>query len=224
MKISAETIDVLKNFSSINTGLLFKTGSNQRTLSVAKNVFGSISVAEDFPRDFGIYDLPMLLATLSAFEEPDLEFTDTHLVISDNGKGAVVYYYSDPATIVSPPDSEISLPSEDVTFTLTQKDFQKISRLASIMNLEDIFVTRKGTDLVIGATDKSSETANTYDIVVGETDSDAEFMLHFKSENMKLLPDDYEVTISSALISRFIGQNVGAEYFIGLEKSSTYEE
>ena len=38
MKLSSKTIELLKNFSSINQSILFKEGSKLRTISVMKNI------------------------------------------------------------------------------------------------------------------------------------------------------------------------------------------
>ena len=72
MKLSDKTILLLKNFSSINQSILFKQGKKLRTISVMKNILAEATIAEDIPKDFGIYDLNQFLNGLSLHQNPEL--------------------------------------------------------------------------------------------------------------------------------------------------------
>ena len=57
--------------------------------------------------------------------------------------------------------------------------------------------------------------------VDGRYESD-QFNFIISIPNLKLLSGEYDVEISAKLISHFINKTTGAEYWIALEKSSTY--
>jgi len=107
MKLSEETITVLKNFASINQSILIKNGSNLRTISIMKNILGEAKIQEEFPRDFAIYDLNQFLNGLNLHQDPDLDFTDNSYVTIREGKRKAKYFFADPEVIVSPPEKQI---------------------------------------------------------------------------------------------------------------------
>ena len=121
MKLSESTVGLLKNFSSINQSILFKQGSKLRSISVMKNILVEANVAEEFPKDFGIYDLNQFLNGLSLHSSPDLDFERDQYVVIKEGKSRSKYFFADPSVIVAPPEKEITLPSEDVCFELTSQ-------------------------------------------------------------------------------------------------------
>jgi len=221
MKISEETINALKNFATINQSLLFKKGQTQNTISVAKNIFASVRLEDKFPMEFGIYDLNEFLNALSLFEDPSIDFEESYMVISEKG-ASLIYNYADPSIIVSPPKEKLKMPDADVSFTITKDVFDKIIKSSSVLQLPDVCITREKDNLMIGVTDKSSDSSNGYALPIGKYDGDADFTFHIRAEILKILPDDYDVEISSKLISHWEGKNNNAEYFIALEKSSTF--
>ena len=79
MKISEETIDVLKNFSTINQNLLIKQGNVLTTMSSMKNIMAKATVKEDFPQEVAIYDLNEFLSAISIFQKPEFDFLHPHL-------------------------------------------------------------------------------------------------------------------------------------------------
>ena len=220
MKLSDKTINLLKNFSSINQSVLFKQGRQLRTISVMKNILAEATIAEEIPRDFGIYDLNQFLNGLGLHSDPELNFkNDGHVVIKE-GKMRSKYFFADPSVIVSPPEKEITLPTEDVSFELSIQQLEKLKKAASVYQLPDISAIGEAGVVKMVVRDKKSDTSNDFSIVVGETDK--EFVFNFKEENLKILPGTYEVVISSKLLSRFTSKNYDLTYYIALEPDSTF--
>ena len=220
MKLSETTVNFLKNFSSINQSILFKEGNKLRSISVMKNILAEATITEDIPKDFGIYDLNQFLNGLSLHSNPDLDFTNNEYVLIKEGKMRSKYFFTDPTVIVSPPEKEISLPTEDVSFVITSQQLEKLKKASSIYQLPDISVIGEDGIVKLVVRDKKNDTSHKFDIEVGETDSD--FVFNFKEENLKILPGTYDVVVSSKLLSRFTSQNHDLCYYIALEPDSTF--
>lgn len=221
MKLSDKTLSVLKNFSSINQSILFKEGNKLRTISVMKNILAEATVAEDFPKDFGIYDLNQFLNGMSLHQTPDLDFSNDGYVTIREGKMRSKYFFADPNVIVTPPDKEIKLPSEDICFELSTDQLDKLLKAAAVYQLPDISAVGESGVIKLVVRDKKNDTSNTFAVVVGETEND--FCFNFKVENIKVLPGTYEVVVSQKLLSRFSSKNHDLTYYIALEPDSTYE-
>ena len=221
MKLSDKTLTLLKNFSSINQSILFKQGSSLKTISVMKNILAEATIEEDLPTDFGIYDLNQILNGLGLHQHPDLDFTNQGHVVIREGKSRTKYFFADPNVIVTPPERELSLPSEDVTFELSTQQLDKLLKAAAVYQLTDMAVVGGEGVVKIVVHDKKNDTSNTYAVIVGETDKT--FSFNFKVENIKILPGTYEVVISQKLLSRFTCRDYDLKYFIALEPDSTFE-
>ena len=221
MKFSDKTISVLKNFSSINQSILFKQGSKLRTISVMKNILAEATITEEFSQDFGIYDLNQFLNGLNLHKNPELDFSSDQYVVIREGKMRSKYFFADPNVIITPPEKEIVLPSEDVCFELSTEQLDKLLKAAAIYQLPDISAVGEGGVVKLVVRDKKNDTSNDFAIVVGETDS--EFVFNFKVENIKVLPGTYEVVVSQKLLSRFTSKNHDLCYYIALEPDSTFE-
>ena len=220
MKLSDKTLTVLKNFAGINNSILVKQGTQLRTISVAKNILAEAVIDEEFSRDFAVYDLNQFLNGLSLHQDPDLDFTeDTYLTIRE-GKRRVKYFFADPAVIVSPPDKEISLPSEDVHFQLDSIALEKLLKAAAVYQLPDLSAVGEAGVVKLVVRDKKNDTSNEFAIVVGETNK--EFSFNFKVENIKIIPGAYDVVVSSKLLSQFTNSTYNLKYFIALEPDSTF--
>jgi hypothetical protein len=220
MKLSDSTLAVLKNFAGINNSILVKKGNQLRTISVAKNILAEAEIPEDFPRDVAIYDLNQFLNGLSLHQDPNLDFTeDSHITIKE-GKRRVKYFYADPQVIIAPPDKEINLPTQEICFQLESNSLEKLVKAAAVYQLPDLSVIGKNNEIHMVVRDKKNDTSNEYSIYVGETDS--EFELNFKMENIKIIPGPYDVVISSKLLSEFTNKQYNLKYFIALEPDSTF--
>lgn len=221
MKLSDKTLTLLKNFAGINQSILFKEGNNLRTISVMKNILAEATVEEQFPKDFGIYDLNQFLNGINLYNSPELDFDNHGYVMIREGKSRSKYFFADQNVIVTPPDKSIVLPSEDVCFLLDTKELDKLLKASSIYQLPDLSVVGEAGVVKLVVRDKKNDTSNEFSVIVGETDK--EFVFNFKTENIKILPGAYEVVISKKLLSRFVNTNFDVKYYIAMEPDSTFE-
>ena len=222
MKLSESTLSVLKNFSTINQSILFKQGSQLRTISVMKNILAEVTVEEEFPKDFGIYDLPQFLNGIGVlYNNPDFDFQNDGYVLIKEGKMRSKFRFADPNVIITPPDKAITLPSEDVSFELSTEKLDKLLKAATLYQLPDFSVVGENGVINLVVCDKKNETSNSFSITVGDTE--ATFAFNFKVENIKILPGTYEVVVSQKLLSRFRNTDKDLTYYIALEPDSTFE-
>ena len=225
MKLSEHTTSVLKNFASINQNLVIKEGKTISTMSAMKNIVAKAEVDEDFPREIAIYDLNEFLAALSLFTNPVLDFSENYVMITEEGKtgNSLKYFYSDPS-VVTTPSSEITMPETEVKFSLDSGDLSKVQRAASVIGSPDLVLEKNVTGSYLTVKDKKNDTANNYSLDV-DAEGNGEYNFFFKVENLKLLPTNYDVNVSSKNISHFKSQAGNAvEYWIALEPESSYSE
>lgn len=218
MKLSEKTLSLLKNFGSINQSILFKEGNKLRTISVMKNILAEAEIAEDIPQDFGIYDLNQFLNGLSLHQSPELDFENHGYVVIREGKMRSKYFFADPSVIVSPPEKEIALPTEDIFFELNTQELDKLLKASSVYQLPDISAVGEAGVVKLVVWDKKNDTSNDFSIIVGETDS--EFSFNFKVENIKIIPGRYDVVVSNKLLSKFTSKDRNLCYYIALEPDS----
>ena len=225
MKLSEHTTSVLKNFASINQNLVIKEGKTISTMSAMKNIVAKAEVDEDFPREIAIYDLNEFLAALSLFTNPVLDFSENHVMITEEGKtgNSLKYFYSDPS-VVTTPSSEITMPKTEVNFSLDSSDLSKVQRAASVIGSPDLVLEKNGVGSYLTVKDKKNDTANNYSLDV-DVEGQGDYNFYFKVENLKLMPLTYDVKVSSKNISHFKSQTSNAvEYWIALEPESSYSE
>lgn len=221
MKLSDSTLTILKNFAGINNSILVKEGKRLRTISVAKNILAEAEIKENFPKDFAIYDLNQFLNGLSLHQDPDLDFNqDSYLSIKE-GKRRVKYFFADPNVIISPPEKDITLPTEDISFQLDSASLEKLVKAAQVYQLPDLSAIGEAGVIKLVVHDKKNDTSNQYAIVVGETEK--EFSFNFKVENIKIIPGAYDVVVSSKLLSKFTNTKYNLTYYIALEPDSNFE-
>ena len=220
MKLSDNTLNVLKNFAGINNSILVKEGNKLRTISVAKNILAEANITEEFPRDVAIYDLNQFLNGLSLHADPDLDFSPDSYITIKEGKRRVKYFYADPQVIVAPPEKEINLPTEDVCFQLDSTALDKLLKAAAVYQLPDLSAIGEAGVVKLVVRDKKNDTSNEYAVVVGETDK--EFVFNFRVENIKIIPGAYDVVVSSKLLSKFSNTRYDLQYYIALEPDSTF--
>jgi hypothetical protein len=220
MKLSDNTLTILKNFAGINNSILVKQGNKLRTISVAKNILAEADITEEFPRNFAIYDLNQFLNGLGLHQDPELDFTNDSYITIREGKRRVKYFYADPNVIISPPEKEIKLPSQDVCFQLEHASLEKLLKAASVYQLPDLSAIGEAGVIRLVVRDKKNDTSNEYSIVVGETDK--EFTFNFKVENIKIIPGAYDVVVSEKLLSQFSNVKYNLKYYIALEPDSTF--
>lgn len=214
MKFSNETISVLKNFATINPGLVFKPGSVIRTMHPQKTVMASATVSENIEKVARVYDLSRFLATLSLFDDPDVEFTEDKFIIS-SGKSKVSYTYAAEAMVVSAPDKDIKFPDPEAVVTVKWKELDSVIKAAGVLKLSEVAFISDGSSISLSAVDSKNPTADAYEIVVAEGVNTKEFKMIIKVENLKLMQNDYEVSLSTKGLAHF--KSSKAEYFIALE-------
>lgn len=219
MRLSAETITILKNFSSINQSIIFKPGNVIKTISPQKTVMASATVADDFPVEAGIYNLGRFLATMGLHQNPELEFGARSVTVSE-GDAVSFVSYTDPSMIISPPEKEVKLPGVDVSVDVSADNFKKVLNASNVLGLPEIAFVGEDGICYLKAIDSANPSADSHKIRVGETDDT--FALIIKTENLNILPGDYTVELSSKGISKFSGKNV--VYFIAIESKSTYKK
>ena len=221
MNLCDNTLGILKNFAGINNSILVKEGNQLRTISVAKNILAEAEIDEDFPRQFGIYDLNQFLNGLSLHQDPDLDFSEESYLTIREGKRRVKYFFADPQVIVAPPEKEITLPSQDVCFQLDRMALDKLLKAAAVYQLPDLSAVGEAGVVKLVVRDKKNDTSNEFAVVVGETDKN--FVFNFKVENIKIIPGAYDVVVSQKLLSKFTNTNFNLKYYIALEPDSTFE-
>ena len=217
MKLSNETKEVLKNFSTINQNLVIKQGSNISTMSAMKNIIANAKVTEEFPKEFAIYDLNEFLAALSLFAKPELDFKDDFVMFTEESK-ALKYWYSDPS-VVTTPQKEITMPSVEISYKLSSSTLSEVQRAAAVIGAPDMLLENGK----LKVTDKKNSTANGYETPLDVGENDAKYKFWFKVENLKIIPGTYDVEMSAKKISRFKNTSVDVEYFIALEPESSYD-
>ena len=220
MNLTSDTVAILKNFSDINQNILVKPGNQLQTISTLKNILAQADVSEKFDQEFAIYDLPEFLRAIDLFDKSDLNFNGgQNLVIKDNNsKQSIKYFFADKSVVVAPTKS-INMPDKFITFTLSKDNLAKLMRGVNTLNLPDIAVKGDGKTLSIVAVDKKTP-SNDYSISLGDTDKT--FTAYFKTENMKMIPDDYDVAISQQKISHFISKGKPIQYWIAIEPDSEF--
>ena len=215
MKLSNDTREVLKNYSTINANLLVTSGNQIATMSQMKNIVSKATLPDTFESEFAIYDLNEFLSAMSLFDDPELDFGDSSVKISQGGQ-SLNYFYSDP-TVVTTPKSDITMPDPDATFTLKQSVFNQVLKASSVLGVPDMVLDVNETgQMNLRVSDRKNDTSNSFSVEVGEGGTPNQ-KFFFKVENLKLLSGDYEVKVSSKGISNFKNVNKDVEYFIALE-------
>ena len=222
MKLSSNTTSVLKNFASINQNLVIKEGKEITTMSAMKNIVARAEVEEEFPQEVAIYDLNEFLSALSLFKSPNLEFQDTYVNITEenNPKTSLKYFYSDPS-VVTTPSKMITMPSNEVTFTLESATLSNITKAAAVIGSADLVLENSNGAPSLTVKDKKNDTANSYSMGV-DTKGEGKFSFFFKVENLKLIDGKYTVEVSSKNISHMKNESTPIEYWIALEPESNY--
>ena len=217
--LSRKTLDVLKNFSTINSSIVFRSGSTVRTISNAENILAKFTGEEVFPTDFAIYDLSQFLSGISLFNDPQLEFTSSDFVSIRGGRQSAKYYFSDPEiTLKSAPEKNVNFPGADVQFNLTGEELLQLQKASAVYSLPDLtFCSEEGSnEIKLILRDKENDTSNTYDLTVAGSCTGT-YTLDLKIENIRVLPGDYTVKVSKHLISEWTNSNVDLTYYIALE-------
>ncbi len=221
MKVSDQTLEVLKNFSEINTNILVKPGSELSTISTMKNILAKATISESFDKKFAIYDLSELLGVISIKTDPEIDFSnEKYMSIGTKGsRSETKFFYSD-ETVVTTPQKDVVMPEADVSFELKDSMLNVLMKHAAQLKLPDLsLIGKKGSEVFLKVHDKKNTTHNEHSEFVG-TEASADFTFNFKIENLKIVPGDYDVAVSSKSISHFKNKVKPIEYWIALEPDS----
>lgn len=226
MKLSNETLSVLKNFGAINQGILFKKGKTLKTVSSHKNILAEVTIKEDIPAEFGVYDLNNFLSVVSLHkDDPSFEFDSKHVVICGNkGRSKIKYRFCEPTMIVTPPEKQLTMPSPEISFELSGEDFDWIMRAANVLSSPQIAVESDGSKIQIVTLDLQNDSAHTDALEISDGNGD-KYRMVFKTENLsKLMSGSYTVSISSKGISHFKHKTADLQYWITTETGSKFEK
>jgi hypothetical protein len=216
MRLSKETYNILKNFAAINSNILIQPGNLLKTVSAGKNIYVEAKVTEDFDVDVPIWDLNKFLGILSMFNNPDLEFHDTHVVIT-NGRSSVTYYYSEP-TLLTVPTREIKMPAVVTQFDLDEKDLNEILKASSVLQVSDLRMVGADGKFMISVDDSGQSTSNSFEIVIDENYEGKDFEGTINVSEMKFIPGSYSVELTDTIISKFTHKSLDLSYYIAIKR------
>ena len=224
MELNDKTLAVLKNYATINPNVVINEGNVLKTISEAKNVLSSAELGDTFPKTFGIYDLNEFLNVLSLVDSPNLKFEDNYVLVSDgSGRTRIKYFYSD-IDMLTVPSKDIIMPEAEVSFSFDRETLSRVKRAASVLGHTELSVSVINNVLSLSVVDQNDKTSNVFSIDVDGTYKNENFNYVFNISNLKMIDDDYRVDISSKLISHFVNEQSGIQYWVALEKTSTYGE
>ena len=224
MELNDKTLAVLKNYATINPNVVINEGNVLKTISEAKNVLSSAELYDTFPKTFGIYDLNEFLNVLSLVDSPNLKFEDNYVLVSDgSGRTRIKYFYSD-IDMLTVPSKDIIMPEAEVSFSFDRETLSRVKRAASVLGHTELSVSVINNVLSLSVVDQNDKTSNVFSIDVDGTYKNENFNYVFNISNLKMIDDDYRVDISSKLISHFVNEQSGIQYWVALEKTSTYGE
>ena len=215
MKLSDNTLAVLKNFASINSGVVLSAGKTQKTISPEKSILVEATLEDDIPSEFGIYDLNQFLGNLTTLRNPELTFNKDTVTL-DDGELSFDYRACSANLIITPPDKELVLKSVDVKFSLPNDTLQKLIKVATMNSLPNLSVVGKNGSLLLKIHERANDTSNSGTIKIGEY-AGQDFTASFKTDNLKLLPNDYNVEIQKGAFAKFENASNTLKYFIALE-------
>lgn len=219
MKFSERTLTILKSFSSINKSILMKEGNILKTVTPEKTLVATARIPDTIPSQACIYDLSRFLSILSLYKDPDVEFHDRYFTIA-SGKQRTKYVYADISMIHAAPEKDIKLPSADVVVDVSWEDMQSVIKAAGVLQFQEVAFVGQDGKIYLKAIDGNNENSDDYGVEIGAT-SDT-FKIIVKTDNLKLLPQDYKVTLCAKGISEFKSADV--TYFVAIDTKSTYKK
>lgn len=222
MKLSKTSFDILTNFSAINKSFIFFQGTKQKT--GIKGFFAEADFEEEIPLDVGIYELPKFLNVLRIFDNPDIDFKNDYVTISED-KHKVQYRTADMNLIesfVEKNKNQKNIPT-DVDFLLTKDILQKAKKGANMFGVENVSFEGDGKNIFVKTFSDSDLNKSFLSMEVGDTDKI--FKMVIKLSKLQLILDnDYKVHISKTKAIQMFSQNIKLNYLFGCEAvHSTYQ-
>lgn len=223
MKLSQNTIAILKNFSMIQPNLVVEPGSTLSTLAEAKHIMAEATIEETFDSKFGIYDLNEFLSALSLMDDADLEIADNSMLIK-SGNANVKYHFAD-TSILTAKTQSITMPPIDVSFTITEDQLSSIRRASAALSLDKpvLSITVENEEILARVICIQNPSSNSYSLTLGKCEESTLTAVdyRFSIDNLKLISGDYTVDITNKLISNWKHESMSVQYWIALDKSST---
>lgn len=221
MKFSERTLTILKSFSTINKSILMEEGNVLKTVTPEKTLVASATIPDQIPAQACVYDLSRFLSILSLYKDPDVEFEDKYFMIKD-GKQRTKYVYADVSMIHAAPKKDIQLPTADVVVDVSWEDLQSVIKAAGVLQFGEIAFVGEEGKVYLKAIDSNNSNSDDYGVEIGTTSD--EFKIIIKTDNLKLLPQDYNVTLCAKGISEFKSNDGNVKYFIAIDTKSTYKK
>ena len=221
MKFSERTLTILKSFSTINKSILIKEGNVLKTVTPEKTLIASATIGDQIPSQACVYDLSRFLSILGLYKDPDVEFHDKYFMIRD-GKQRTKYVYADVSMIHAAPEKDIQLPTVDVQVDVSWEDMQSVIKAAGVLQFSEVAFVGEAGKIYLKAVDSSNDNSDDYGVEIGTTSD--EFKIIIKTDNLKLLPQDYKVTLSAKGISEFKSTEGDVTYYIAIDTKSTYKK
>lgn len=215
MNLSEHTLSVLKNFASINSGVVLKPGKSQKTISAEKSILVEAKLEDDIPSEFGIYDLNQFLGIVTTLKNPEVTFGENTVNLND-GELSVTYRGCSSNLIITPPNKELKLENVTTKFSLSNATLQKLVKVATMISLPNLSVIGKDGSLLLKIHEKANDTSNDGVQKIGDY-AGKDFIATFNKDNLKLLPDDYEVEVQVGAFAKFVNVKGNLTYFIALE-------
>ena len=222
MLFRSDTLTILKNFAGINSGIEFRAGDTLSTMSPGKTILAKAKLKDSFPESFCVFDLNQFLSVHSLYKDPELKF-DEYNVIFSAGRSKTTYRKTAKEMIITPPDKDLSLPSVDAEFKLTEDTFAALMKSANVLQSPNISVESDGEKIFVTCYNSKDDSAHTYSTEVGESSN--VFKAVFLTENWKMIPGTYDVKISSRGLAEFNHTTQDVDYWIAIEaKESKFGE
>lgn len=220
MKLSTDTIKILRNFSDINNTIYIRKGNTIITVDPQKRIVADASISESLPRDCALYDLNRFLGVTSLFDSPDLDFASDKVVVKSDHR-SIDFIYADPSVVQDAGPTREKIPSvfDNKTivhkFTLTEADLKSLRQAASLLGLTHVSFVSDDSGLKVVAQDVSNESLGKVTLnVQGECTEQSTCNMLF--ENLKVLPDTYNVEVTPR-VAHFVGTTTGVQYWIVME-------
>lgn len=227
LTISEETYQILVNFSTINSSIVFKKGNLIRTIANAENILGEYVSEEYIPQDFAIYDLSEFISAIGICARdnslPTLHFDNDDYVTIKGGNLSIRYYFSDPQiTLKVAPEKEVKFPGSNISFTINQSDLKNLRDALAKFNLPEVLFRSRDGKITVHGVDTENATSNTFWMDFPGGQSTGDFDLTLNTENLRVARNyDYHVKVSEHLLSEWavVGptKDLQLKYYIALE-------
>lgn len=226
MKLSANTMNILKNFATINEGIYVKAGNVIETISKQKNILAKAELTDTFDAEFGIHDLNNFLGnvTLSRDAQPEIEVEEKNIIIKGlAGRSSTKYRKASKETILVPPDKTISMDTAEIKFSIDAQDLEWIFKVASALGSPNIAFVSDGESVNIETFDAKDDASHVNSTKLNVNGNGKTYRMVFATENLRFVPGAYDVTIASKGIGHFKNTAMSVEYWVTTETGSKYE-